>query len=831
MGRGSESPAERIRALALLSIIPAGVMFVAAAQADDAAPAAAKVLPPQQELQEVVVTAQKRSQTLEQVPASVTSLDGDFIREIGARDFVELENYSANTNIEASSSSGQLLIRGLGTLNDVPGLDPSVGTVVDGVPYSYTSYLVAFFADLARFEVLRGPQGTLFGKNTSAGLLNITTHAPDEHERLFKWDVTARSYGSRSFQPVINLPLGEGFAVRASGNFDHGDHGLLYNTDLNRPENAPQQDTGRIRLRYDSHDGFTADLGGFWTNQQNHYNLYQLTIVSPSMKALAQHYDPRFESRLDNLTSADVPSQESAIARGVNLTFEGDLGAPLGLDSLKITSISGYAEDIIGARDLDGDFSPIPFIRDSLVYPQTQRQLTQELRIAGESRDLFGLGGKMNFVTGVYYDNYTLKTSDDFEIENLGAAFSYLLASQAQDQAIGLAGGPAADAINSAVGLLQTASGNPDTLAQSAQSGLSQRTRDYAYFGQFEWLMVRDVFLIGGLRYGYEARHADAFSMSTSEIIKAVANQMDFSEQLHRSETDFSPKAGLKWQPTPHTETYFTYAKGYKSGGYNGIPLNETNIEFGPENTSSFEGGMKWRGRLLDGPIRVSTAIYYTDLKNLQVSTFQGTDVIVVNAAAARSQGVENDVTWLLPVRGLSLFSSLGLADARYSNYPNGPVPGDYMQPIGSSGNQDCGPPQPDAIPGTMQGCSARDLTGKRLPFAPLLTASIVPAYTAHLPYFISSTFALDILYQGNRYLNSEDDARELQSATTQLNTRLVLADDARGDWSFTLAANNLTRAVIQDQILDQPLAPGDFGSVRIDRGRYYSANLTVGTH
>ncbi|MDB5987750.1 MAG: TonB-dependent receptor [Nevskia sp.] len=801
--------------------------FSSAAQADDAAPATL----PRQELREVIVTAQKREQTLEQVPASVTSLDGDFIRAIGARDFVELQNYSANTNIEASSSSGQLLIRGLGTLNDVPGLDPSVGTVIDGVPYSYSNYLSAFFTDLAHFEVLRGPQGTLFGKNTSAGLLNISSNAPDPHERLFKWDVTARSYGSRSFQPVINLPLGGGFAVRASGNFDHGDHGTLYNTDLDRAENAPQQDTGRVRLHYDAPDGWTMDLGAFWSQQQNHFNLYQLVDVSPSMAALAKHYDPKFESKLDSQNSEDVPSQEKSIVRGVNLTFGGDLGQPLGMNSLKITSISGYAENIITARDLDGDFSPIPFIRDSLVDPQPERQVTQELRVTGVAPDMFGLGGEVNFVTGVYYDNYTLKTSDNFQIEDLGAALSYLLASQAHNQAIGVIGGPLADTIDTVIGLLRGVTGNPDLLQQSAKTGLNQRTKDYAYFGQFEWSILQDWYLIGGVRYGFEDRTADAHSQSPSVIIKAVAKQQDFSEELHRSESDFSPKAGFKWQPNKRTEAYFTWARGYKSGGFNGFPLNTQSIEYGPENASSFELGLKWRGRLLDGPIRVSTSGFYTDLKNLQVSTFQGTEPVVVNAAAARSRGVENDVLWLLPVRGLSFFSSVGFADARYSSYPDGPVPGDYVQPRNAVGNQNCGPPNPNAASGTTKSCSERNLTGQRLPFAPRITASMVPAYTAHLPYALSTTFAVDVLYQGSRYLNSEDDARELQPATTQLNTRLVLADDARGDWALTLAANNLTREVIQDQIIDQPLAPGNFGAIRIDRGRYYTANLSVSFH
>lgn len=796
-----------VRVGVMLASLAGGWLPQAAHAAEAAAPAAAA--PPAeapQELQEVIVTAQKRQQTLEQVPASVTSLDGDFIRGVTARDFVDLQNYAANTNIEASPSSSQLLIRGLGTLNDVPGLDPSVGVVIDGVPYSYPNFLPAFFTDLAHFEVLRGPQGTLFGKNTSAGLLNITTTAPDPRAALYKWDFTARSYGDRSFQPVINLPLGETLAIRFAGNFEHGDHGTFYNTDLDRAEGKPDQDTARLRLRWQAPAGWTMDLGAFYSHQRDNFNKYQLSQVSPAMAALDKSYDPRFETRVDNLVSSDVPAVEKSTLRGGNLTFEGDLDDVIGLPHLKVTSISGYAENTIDARDLDGDFSPVPFIRDSLVYPEPERQFTQELRMDADASDLFGLGGPVGFVTGLYYDNYTLKTSDNFQIEQLGAAFAYFSAADAPrgtPGALGGAGGLFGQSFDTLLNLIRSTAGNPDAGQQFALSGLTQRTQDYAYFGQFEWSVWKGWSLLGGLRYGLEKRDADAFSQSSSLIIKAVARQQDFRQRLHRFEREFSPKAGFKWQPNPRTEAYFTWAKGYKSGGFNGIPLNPDHIEYGPERASSFEAGLKFRGRLLDGPIRVSLSAYSTDLKNLQVSTFQGTNVIVVNAAAARSRGVENDLQWLLPVRGLSFFSSVGFADARYSSYPDGPVAGDSR-------------------------AKSQDLTGKRLPFAPRITATLVPSYTAHLPYALNATLAVDVLYQGDRYLNSEDDPRQLQPATTQVNTRIVLADDARGDWSLTLAANNLTREVTLDQNIDQPLAPGNFAVVRIDRGRFYTANLTV---
>ncbi|MBX6421104.1 MAG: TonB-dependent receptor [Nevskia sp.] len=781
-----------------------------------------------QELKEVIVTAQKMRQTLEQVPASVSSMDGDFIRSTGVRSYAELQNYTANTNLQVSPSSTQLLIRGLGTLNDVPGLDPSVGVVVDGVVYTYPEYLTAFFYDLDRYEVLRGPQGTLFGKNVTAGLLNITTSAPED-QLLIHSEYDMRSNGNRAFRPVINLPLGPGLALRASGNFEHGDRGTLFNTDLDRREVNPQQDSGRLRLRYDSGAGWTMDLGYFVSHQEQNFDQQQLFILSPEMFALDRHYDPRFTAQLDDTTSENVPGKEAATTRGGWLAFNGDLGHPGGMSSLKITSITGVAENLIGARDLDADFSPVPFIRDSLVTPETERQFTQELRVSGAGPDLFGLGHKASFVAGLYYDNYTLSTSDDFMIEDLGAAAAYLLAAQAPGFCnshpllcgpggiippgnLGTIAGDLGGVLSQTFNLIQQVLGQPLIPQQSAQSGLMQRTKDYAAFGQGEWFFTRHWALIGGLRYAKENRKGEPHSFSSSQLIKAIAGQQDFDLHLQRTETDFSPKAGIKYQPSVHTEGYFTWAQGYKSGGFNGRPLNPQSIEYQPEKATSFEAGFKIKDRLFDGPIRGSISLYRTHFSNLQVSTFQGTNVIVVNAAAARSQGFEADLMWLLPVRGLSLYSSFGFADARYLSYPNGLETGDGRCATGKPGPQS----------GTC------DLTGARLPFAPQWTAALTPAYRLHLPWSVSAGAAVDLLYQGDRYLNSEDDPRQLQKQTLLINPRLVFADDVAGDWALTLGIQNLTKQVYSDQVIDQPLAPGNFAAIRIDRGRFYTANFFI---
>jgi iron complex outermembrane recepter protein len=682
----------------------------------------------------------------------------------------------------------------------------------------------------------------LFGKNVTAGLMNITTNAPDKHSSVHVeggW----RSYGDEIYQPVVNLSLGGGWSVRAAGSFDHNDRGQFWNTDLKRPEMNPLQDSGRFRVRYDSGENWTMDLGAWLSYQGQNFNQQQLFIDQPHMLALDKQYDPQFHSTISNYVSEDVPSNQNSTARGASVTFNGDFGNPGGMESLHLIAITGVAENVIGSRDIDADFSPVPFIRDSLVKPEPERQFTQELRVTGIAPDLFGLGHDANFVAGLYFDDYSLNTSDNFQIENLGATLNYILAAKEDNHStalpyyyipvlnlvpvtspqapcsvpglLNLSSTPGVG-LDCVLGLIQGLTGQSLIPPQTAQSGLNERTKDYAAFGQGEWFFTNKWSLILGLRFAKEDRSGDPHSQSSSEIIKAIADQSNFSESLHRVETDFSPKVGVKYQPSKHAEAYFTWSEGYKSGGFNGIPLNPTAVEYQPENARSYEAGYKIKDYLAGGPIRGNISFYHTDFGNLQVSTFEGTNVVVVNAAAARSQGFESDIMWLMPVRGLSLRASYGFADARYTQYPFGPAPGDGKCKKFSPGQN------------TKQMATTCDLTNEPLPFAPQWTAALTPGYSMDLPWSLAASATVDILYQSSRYLNPEDDNRDLQPSTLLINPQLFIAESSSDRWAASFGVHNVTKQVYSDQVIDQPLAPGNFAAVRSDRGRFYTANFYI---
>jgi hypothetical protein len=169
----------------------------------------------------------------------------------------------------------------------------------------------------------------------------------------------------------------------------------------------------------------------------------------------------------------------------------------------------------------------------------------------------------------------------------------------------------------------------------------------------------------------------------------------------------------------------------------------------------------------------------------------------------------------------VSLISSLGYADARYKSYPCAPAFADNATPSPSA----CQPPNPQ--PGQPPDTSSQDLSGKPLALASRWSGSFIPGYQMPLSDQLGVNFAMDVLYRSRRYLDVDDDPRKLQPNTTQVNARVSLASYA-GSWLVTLGAHNITDRVMFDQVINQPLAPGNFTGFRTDRGRYYSMNLTA---
>ena len=810
------------------------LLLASAARAQDTssetppAPEAAATTAAPAELERVTVTATKSTQSYEKTMASVSSLDGKFILERGAVNFQELTDYTPNVTISVSGAASQFIVRGLGTTDTNSGFDPSVGTVVDGVYYGRGNFLSAFFNDMEKFELLRGPQGTLFGKNATAGLFNIVTNKPG-NKLKFDGVLLARGYGEISVRPALSVPVTENFGLRISGNFKNGSRGTLYNTFLKRPEDNEEQGDFRIRGRWRSEGGVVVDGSVFTSHFSKNNSAFVLTTLQPTMKQTILDYDPDFDNRPKaRKSSTDFPSSEQSLNQGVSATVEAPLPDFGGISKLRITSISAYARSSASHRDIDADFSPIPFISDKLARPQVYRQLSQEVRFTGSGKDLFGYGHGINFITGIYALDASYNASDIFSLESLAGAAAYCTAAEpGRSNCNGMVPGGAGTIASLLSGPLDALTPllGPDVNNQTVRTELNQKENAYAFFGQFEYNFLPKIAVIGGIRFGTQEKSAQLSALASSPLVRAIAGSDNHNTSIDRRENDFSPKAGLRWSPSDNVSSYVTWARGFKSGGFNGLPLRETQNEYEAERASSYELGTK--ARLNKGKVRLSASLFSTDFDNLQVATFQGNRFIVLNAAAARSQGAEMDLQYLpeaLPF--LFIRASAGYSDAVYTTYRNGPCKADETAGQGSC-VQTAPAPNP-ALPcnETTNPCTgAQDLTGKRLPYGSRWTASITPNIFFPIGNGLSGVIGLDWLYRSSRFLDADDDDRKLQAGTDIFNALLTVTDASK-KWGLTFSVRNIGNTRAYDQRLGQPLAPGNFASNGLNEERTYSQTI-----
>lgn len=769
------------------------------------AAAAAQTSRPQ-ELEQVTITATKVPQTLEKVPASVTSLGQEFLRERVVSGFQEASDYAANVTMNVSGSAGQFVIRGLGTPDTNLGFDPSVGTVIDGVYYGRANFLSAFFNDVDKYEILRGPQGTLFGKNSTAGVFNIITNKPDKR-LAFDAEVSNRGYGDFTVNPALSIPINTDFGLRLSGSFKNGDRNTLYNTKLNRPEENEEINSLRLRGRYARPNGLALDFTVLRSRYTQNNSNFQLTNISQEMEDVIRQYDPDYDDNFAHRKlSTDFPSAEKAVISSYAVTLESPLPSFGNIDNFKVTAITAFAESEAIDRNIDADFTPIPFISDRLIEPSIYRQVSEEIRFSGSGKDLFGYGHGVNFIAGIYLSRASYGASDLFSLETLDGALAYCTASRADGlpncnenlpAGFGGLGTTVAMPLSAILPLL-----DPTTINnQNVRTRLAQNEQTFAGFGQFEYSFLPKWALIGGVRYGAFNKQGAVSAQASSPIIAFIANSEDYSARLQREEGDYSPKGGLRFSPSKSVSHYFTFARGYKNGGFNGLPLRSTQNEYGPERATSYEFGTK--ARLFKGRMRVSGSAFFTNFNELQVSTFLNNRFLVLNAGEAVSRGGEVDFQWLPEAVPFLMFrSSVGYADARYKNYPNGP----------------CFSDAPD--------CTQQDLSGKRLPYAPRWTASVAPNLFFPLGNGLSGTLGLDWVFRSARYLDVDIDERKKQSATNLYNAFLIINDRSK-KWAVNLGIRNITDTRYYDQIISQPLAPGNFASAGINEPRLFTQSIS----
>lgn len=774
-------------------------------------------------IEEIIVSAQKREQSLQDVPVSVSSFSDDFMRDIAVQDIGELVQYTPNVKFDNTVGYTPVLtIRGFGTPPLGRGLEPSVGLQIDEVFYGRSTYTNDTNFDLLRMEVLRGPQGTLFGKNTIAGVFNFNSRDPD-----FDWTGhisigTSDPYGDKRVELAQSFSLWpEKLAMRVAARFRDKDQ-ATYNTardeqDLSRDEAV------RVKVNWLVNDD-TEIMLNYWT-AKNHQEGLILQQKRASQRSLEEFQlkDPRADAiEFNRYKSEDSPSYSYRDTESISLKYSQLLPNIGALENSELTVIVADSE-MLSPFAIDGDFSPINFIEYSTEggKPDYYNQSQIEVRFGATLPRLFGMGQEANLVAGIFYtENESGVSVRQTQSEGV---VEYVRAGAFVDQGgaaplVGLA------AVNHQHPLVVDLVYNGFTTIGFDSNALREtlfafndiKADSLAIFSQLDWQINDQLSAILGLRYNQDYRHGRlaAGHSDVTVIAPLLLGAERFDETREATDYDFTPKLTLSWHANEELTFFATATTGFKSGGFASGVFNNDNLEFEPETARAYELGMK--SRLLGGSLMLNATAFYTEFENLQVRNFDGRSLFVKNAANAKTQGFEFDFFWLPPIPYVAIGGSGGYVDAKYIDY--------LCAPIAVSNEDRHSDPSCES-----DGSAAefQDLSGESLAYAPKLSGSLYSAAEIPLTEQLKFMAGVDLLYQGEHYIDTDNDDFAFQQATTKVNARLGLkgGDDK---WSVIINGKNLSGEKTSVLVLDQANLPGNYISAALPSEPSYHLDLRL---
>jgi iron complex outermembrane receptor protein len=622
-------------------------------------------------LPEIMVTARRRVEDVQAVPAAVSVIDGALLESSYTVNTGQLSLLVPSLNYSsANPRNTAFTIRGLGSsvvavsqAND--GLEPGVGFYVDQVYQARPATAAFDFVDIDRIEILRGPQGTLFGKNTTAGAIHIITRAPS-----FDWQAQGEiSYGEDNFfqaRAAISGPIvADKLAFRVSGLATRRD-GVLRNVTTGRDQNRLDNQAVRGQLLWQASDALNLRLTADWRNFDSECCTQAYLRVGTSLRPAARQfpalaagigYAPPSRNVYDRLTDIDAALAVDTNEGGVSLVTDWDLG------HATITSVTAWRFWNWNAAN-DRDFTGLQ-IQLQQGIPSRQDQISQELRMASNGN------GALGYVWGLYFFRQVITGRP---VSIFGPTGAYWLI------------GP-------------TTGSPPVAVPANLLDGYGQdgRTRfaadSYAAFGEVNAKLTERLTLTGGLRYTIEHKIGSYATFVFGGLPTAVPALLNAKLSILRPQAytardvsgDLSGRGNLAWQLSDTLFAYVSYARGFKSGGINmsGLPLDAQNqpalatAVIRPERNTTWEAGVKTD--LFDRRLRLNLAVYHTDVREFQATLVDSAQTVALrgylsNIPQVTVQGFEADAV-ATPFAGLQLRASVAFADGRYADYPKGPCP------------------------------------------------------------------------------------------------------------------------------------------------------------
>ena len=727
----------------------------------------------QSALEEVVVTAQKRVESLSDVPISVNVVDSAMITNSGITNLNDLSDFVPNLSMNQTGIGTNVTIRGISSgIN--PAFEQSVGMYVDDVYYGRAQLARTPYLDIARVEVLRGPQPILFGKNAIAGAISmITEKASTQGTEGFlqaEYNFDQEAY---DFSGAVNFALGDSFGVRLSG-LKRDSDGYYKNTNLDRPESQLDEEVLRANLRWEPTDSLTADLklerATFDTVGRF------LELVNPVEVGGSPTFAEAVFASTGGQVELDVTQDFKRQSNGdidetevdnATLKFDWQIG------DLTLTSITARVEYEY-YQACDCDFAS--FIALDTSGQEDFEQTSQEFRLTSQGGETF------DWIVGAFYQEYDVSVDDltIFPTGSLLAGLSPLL---------------------------------PTTAARRAYATDSEL---WSAFAQVTWNISDDWRLTLGGRYSDETKSGSRSielvdNVTDPSPVRDIAGQeastnpglgptyalglaidnqqfngsgltgcggpddaIGHDLSCDRDESKFTPAANLQWDATEDTMVYVSYTEGFKAGGFDTRANNTGSFEFGEELATSYELGTKMT--LADGRAEVNLALYRTEYEDLQTSQFDGVvGFNVTNAGEATTQGLELDGRWQATDDLLISFSA-GYLDFEFDSFPNSQC---YF-------GEDSDYPPGSPLAGLC------DRSGDTREFAPELTANLGGQYFIPIGSSMEMTLGLDLIYSDDYFVSPTLDPNLTQDSFTKLNGRIALGSD-EGKWQVALLLENIT--------------------------------------
>lgn len=749
-------------------------------------------------LDEIVVTAQKRPQSLQDVPVSVAAVDAEKMSDAGIVDLQGLSEFVPNFSINETGISTTITVRGISSgINS--GFEQSVGMYNDGIFYGRDQLARLPMLDMERVEILRGPQGILFGKNSIAGAVSQITAKPTDY---LEASITALGSGDgeQDLRGVLSGPLVDGLRGRIAV-LDRSADGYILNTITGEDEQQENEQVIRASLQWDLNDVTTVNLK---TSQSTFDSLGRnlevfgdaklevpgavthLTVLNGIQASVGQ---PTVEGKLNYSGSMNGSISDNEVN---NTTLMVDWQ----LDDLTITSVTGFV-DYEFDEFCDCDFTGAKIFSAS--RNEKYSQFSQELRFTSE------LGNTVDYIGGLFMQTTDLDYRD----------------------AIGFP-------VDSIMKVILSASPDQQTqsIANLINGSFTSREFDqegdlWALFAQATWNIADNFRLTAGGRYTSEYKEASRIQKHTkngyADPVAALINAQlganiytgdiltaglygGFKIEPHEidgklNDSSFTPLISLQWDADDQTMLYATWTRGYKSGGFdsrsNAHPdPNVKNAQIGgqdfegawmfdSEEATNIEFGSKMV--LADGAAELNLALYLTNYKDLQVSQFDGVlGFNVTNAGEASVQGIEADGRWAVS-DNVMLTGSAAYLDFNYDKFPNSQC---YFGQITNSASH----------PGLC------DVKGQRKEYTPEFQANIGIVWSDQIADRFYLDASMDIAFMDEYIYASNLDPKALQEAYALVNIRISLANSEE-TWEVALIGRNMTDETVINFGGNTPLA------------------------